>query len=303
MPIAASFDGVRTAVLIFNPAAGKHRADALAERLSGRLRPRGFDTEPRATTGPADATRIAREAAEQGVETVFALGGDGTLREAACGLIGTDVSLGFLPTGTANVMSLALGLPTGAERVAAIADRLEPVRVDVGRFGPEPFLMMASAGLDGAALEVVRPALKRRFGKLGVALAGLDAWWRYDYPPIRLEVDGKAREATLVVAANIPYYGGSFRVAPDAALDDGKLDLVLFAGRGRRAALAFVRDVARGRHLERLDTEHVTTERARIVAPDRIAAQIDGDARAARAPIEIGIMARAVTLLRLVTAP
>ena len=288
---------LRTAVLIFNPAAGKHQAETQAARLAATLATRGFDTEPRATRAPGDAENIASTAVRDGVDAIFALGGDGTLREAACGVIGTDVALGFLPTGTANVMTFALGLPTDAARVAAIADQLEPRRVDVGVCADEPFLMMASAGLDGAALAAVQPTLKRRFGKLGVAMAALDAWWRYDYPPIRLEVGGQMHEASLVIAANIPFYGGRFRIAPDAALDDGKLDLVLFRGRGRRATLAFGRDLAFGRHLRRSDTEHIATDRLRILAPDGAAGQLDGDPRTFTTPADIGVLKGALHVL------
>lgn len=288
---------MRTAVLIFNPAAGKHRADAQATQLAATLGAHGFDTEPRATQAAGDATSIARSAAREGVDVVFALGGDGTLREAAMGLIGTNAALGFLPTGTANVMTFALGLPATAERVAALAHRLEPVRVDVGRCNEEPFLMMASAGLDGAALTCVRPALKRRFGKLGVAFAGLEAWWRYDYPSIRVDVGDRSFESSLVVASNIPFYGGPFRLAPDAKLDDGKLDVVLFGGQGRLATLGFVRDLARGRHLDRPDTELVSAEALRLTTPGTVAGQIDGDARRFATRVDIGVSRNALCLL------
>lgn len=289
---------MRSAVLIFNPAAGRHRAEALATLLTSILAARGWDAEPRATLGPGDATRIAREAARAGVDAIFVLGGDGTLREAAAGILGTPLALGFLPIGTANVMAFALGLPGRPLRAAQLADRLEAVTVDVGWCGAEPFLMMASAGLDGAALGAIRPTLKRRFGRVGVAVAGVEAWWRYGYPAIAVEAHGTRTEATLVVAANIPFYGGPLRIAPGAAFDDGQLDLILFRGRGRRAALAFARDLALGRHLRRSDTEHIQTDRLRLIAPEAFAAQIDGDPREAVAPLDIHIEPAALRLLR-----
>jgi len=289
----------RPAALIYNPAAGRQRAATLVTQLLKNLRRRGYETEPWPTAAPGDATALAQKAAAAGASTVFALGGDGTLREAAAGLLGSDVALGFLPAGTANVMAIALGLPTHATAVAQRADRLVPVTVDIGRCGQELFLMMASAGLDGAALHVVRPALKRRLGRIGVALAGLEAWWRYDYPAIEVAVGATRSEASLIVVSNSPFYGGAVRMAPDAAFDDGLLDVVLFRGSGRRATLSFAADLARCRHLSRPDTEHFQTDRLRLLAPAGFAAQIDGEPRHAQAPLDIHIEPAALRLLRL----
>ncbi|MGD2116426.1 MAG: diacylglycerol kinase family protein, partial [Acidobacteriota bacterium] len=177
---------MRDALLIVNPTAGRGRGPRLAPKVTERLAALGYRAAPVLTTGPGDATRLAREAAGSGAEAVFALGGDGTLRETAAGLLGTDVPLGPLPGGTTNVLTLALGLPRGPLAAAEAVARAAPRWLDVGLCGTTPFLMMVSAGVDSAAVAALHPLGARWFGRVGVAVRGLGIWWSYGYPPIEV---------------------------------------------------------------------------------------------------------------------
>ncbi|RMH16925.1 MAG: diacylglycerol kinase family lipid kinase [Acidobacteria bacterium] len=296
---------MRRAILIYNPTAGRRRAQGRLPAIVEALDAGGFDVEARPTAAPGDATRIARQAARGGVETVFALGGDGTLREAAAGLLGSDLELGFLPGGTVNVMALAFGLPRDALAAARRMGGLEARRVDVGLCGGEAFLMSFSAGFDAAVMAGQSPALKRRLGPPAVFLAGLACWWRYAYPEIAFRADGAAAERAILVAAlNAPYYGGAFRVAPEADMGDGRLDLLLLRAPGRRraraATLGFWRDVALGRHLRRRDLEHRRVRSVEILTPPGIPLQLDGDVLAASPPLRVTLSPHR---LKVLTAP
>lgn len=268
----------RPAALIFNPMAGGQKGRGQAQNIATLLEKNGFEVAPLATTGPGDATRLAREVVDSGqAETVFALGGDGTLREVAKGLLGSDVVLGPLPAGTANVLARALGLPLDARKVAAAAGDLVPRALDVGLAADEPFLMMVSCGLDGRVLERQNPRFKKLLGRSAIALQGLQEWWRYDYPEIRLRADGEDLSATFAAICNIPLFGGEFRLAPDARPDDRLLDLVLFQGRGRLATLGFAAAVARGRHLQRGDVEVRSVAEVEVLGISTAGMQLDGD--------------------------
>jgi YegS/Rv2252/BmrU family lipid kinase len=267
---------MRRAALIYNPAAGRRRPEVLLPRLVETLAAAGFAAEPRPTAAPGDATNLARKAAEEGFDAVLALGGDGTVREAATGLLGTRVPLGILPGGTVNVLARVLGLPRQPLTAAARLAGFEPRPFDVGLCGATPFLMMVSSGLDAEVLHRLDLRLKARLGQVGIALDGLRRWWSYGYPEIRLEADGEPAAATLAVAANIPLYGGSFRLAPEARWDDRQLDLVLFHGRGRAAALAFAASLVRGTHLGRPDVEVRRVCEVLFHGPAPL--QVDGDA-------------------------
>ncbi len=272
---------MQTGILIYNPASGRQHAERLVDQLLVDLRGQGFQLEPRPTAGPGDATRMAHATTldlgtDAGAEVVFALGGDGTLRESAAGLVGSRVALGFLPTGTVNVMARALGVPARPRAAARQAGRLEPLAVDVGCCGSDVFLMMASCGLDAEIMARQRPSLKRFWGRSAVVATGIGAWWQYDYPSIEVAFDGQIASATLVAACNIPYYGGAFKLAPSAEMTDGKLDLVLFRGQGRRSALGLAGDVALGRHTERGDIEFQRISHAVVHLPNTARLQVDG---------------------------
>jgi diacylglycerol kinase family enzyme len=243
--------------------------------------------EPWPTRSPGDATRLARQAVAAGAERVYAFGGDGTLRETAAGLLGSDVLLGTIPGGTANVIPIALGLPPRPIAAARRLRQATPLEMDVGRCGSEIFLMQASGGLDARALHHLDPVQKRYLGKIAVALAGLSQWRKYDYPELQLSADGRALSASFCAVCNIPYYGGRFRLAPAARLDDHQLHLVLFHGRGRLETLGFARDLALGRHIARPDVEILRVREVEFKAPPRLALQLDGDAMSSALPVTV----------------
>jgi diacylglycerol kinase (ATP) len=277
---------MRRAALIYNPRSGRQRHARVLDEILATLRAGDFDVEPTPTSHPGQATELARERARE-VEVVFAFGGDGTMREAAAGLLGSPAALGVIPGGTANLLALALGLPRNPVAAAAVL-RTSPARTfDVGLAGGSPFLMMVSAGLDASVLGSLDVRLKWRFGKAAIVGQGLREWWRYPYPALGLVADGERLEATFAAVSNIPFYGGSFRLAPGARSDDGWLDLVLFRGTGRAAALSFSLDVLRSTHVRRRD---VVVKRVREVlfeGPAGAPAQVDGDLCQERLPLAV----------------
>jgi len=292
---------VRPAALVYNPKAGGHRLARRVDEVLAALRDGGWRARPRPTGGPGDATRQAREAVLEGAKTVFALGGDGTLREAAIGVLGTDAELGFIPGGTANVMALTLSLPPRPLEAARALAGAESKLFDVGLCGDEPFLMQCSLGVDARALERLGGGLKRRFGRAAVGLSALAAWWSYDYPEIEIEADGRALTGSFVAVCNIPFYGGPWNLMPEARTDDGRLDLAVFRGSGRTATLAFARDLARGRHLARPDVESFTVEEVIIRSPESLPLQLDGDAKPATAPLAIRVSSARLRILSATT--
>jgi diacylglycerol kinase (ATP) len=267
---------MRRATLIFNPRSGRQRHAKVLDAILATLRAGGFDVETTPTAFPGHATELARDKGRE-VEVVFAFGGDGTMREAAAGLLGSPASLGLIPGGTANVLGLALRLPRDPVAAAALLTTLPARPFDVGLAGKTPFLMMVSAGLDATVLGALDTRLKWRFGKAAFFAQGLRELWRYTFPALGLIADGERVEATFAAVSNIPFYGGALRLAPEARTDDGWLDLVLFRGTGRAAALSFAWDLFRSAHVRRSD---VTVKRVREVlfeGPAGAPAQVDGD--------------------------
>lgn len=290
---------MRRAALVFNPAAGSHRTPRTAAALQRLFSEKGIELRLLATQRAGEATDLAREATAQGdLDCLFALGGDGTLREVSAGVLGSELPVAILPGGTTNVVAGALGLPrTPLAAARLLLARGEVRSVDVGLAGEVPFLMQATAGLDARALAAVSPVAKRRFGRLAVVAAGLAAWARYRFPEIEIEADGEPLRATGVAVCNLPEYGGSFRLAPGGSFEDRRLELFLFRGRRRRAALGFALDLVRGRHPARRDVEIRPVGEVRLIGPAAVDFQLDGDPLAPVLPLAIRLSPARLRLL------
>ena len=288
----------RSAALVYNPAAGRRRETQLLDRILAVLDRSGWRTEAHATDAPGAATRIARELATSGlVDAVFALGGDGTQREVAAGLHGTDVALAPLPGGTTNVLAHCLGVPArplAAARCLAGAPRRE---LAVGRLEGEPFLMMASAGLDARIMDEVSGKAKARWGRAAVLAQGFASWRRHPFRPIRVTWDGRSIEAPFVALCNIPHYAGRFVMAPDARIDRSSLELVAHCGSGRWTALGFALSLLIGRHLGRRDVVHATVDAVTLEGPPEVHLQLDGDPCSLRLPVRISVDPRPLAIL------
>ena len=289
---------MRPAALIFNPKSGRHLARRLLPQLLEILRNGGFDVEPKPTDGPGHATPLARAEAESGgKEVVFALGGDGTLREVAAGLIGTPAILGPLPGGTANVLTIALDIPQKPVPAAKALVHSRTRIMDVGVAGDVPFLMMVSGGLDAVVMSQQNSELKRRFGAAAIAFSGIGHWWHYEYPEIDLRLDGETERVTFFSASNIRQYAGPFELAPDADYADGLLDVVLFRGQGRWAVPSFALDLTLGRHTRRPDLEIRKVAKLEILGPLPKGLQMDGDVIPVELPLSLGVSRAALKVL------
>src|SRR6202051_1647739 len=133
--------------------------------LQGRFEVDAVDTEAR-----GHATEICREAAHEGYDVVVAFGGDGTVNEAANGLLGSPTPLCCLPGGSANVFGKMLGIPgelvDATEHLLALADDWRPRKVDVGIVNGRCFAFSSGVGLDASVVERV-DANPRRKARLG----------------------------------------------------------------------------------------------------------------------------------------
>ena len=150
--------------VIINPASGSD--EPVLKPLNTTFSELGLDWDITITRGPGDAEQAARAAAEGGVDVVAVYGGDGTVLDTACGLVGTDVPLLILPGGTANVISVELGIPGDLNGALALlaqgASRLRSV--DMGRAGDHYFFHLGM-GLEG---EMFKSATREEKDKSGL---------------------------------------------------------------------------------------------------------------------------------------
>jgi YegS/Rv2252/BmrU family lipid kinase len=271
------------ALLVHNPTAGGGRAGGLLPAVAGRLRAVGVQVQEHATRSLQDARVAACEAAGT-VEAVVAVGGDGTVGACAGGLAeagpGATAALGVIPAGGGNDAARNLGLPFGDPlAAAALLPGLRRRPADLARVGGRSYLVVAGAGFDSEVNRVANQRLAWARGRARYAGALLVELVVGRPAGFRLTLDGQAHElrAWFVVVANSQSYGGGMRIAPDARLDDGLLDVVVISDIGKAEFLATFPKVFSGRHV---DHRAVTVHRARRVelAADRtLAVYADGE--------------------------
>jgi diacylglycerol kinase family enzyme len=271
-----------------------------------------FKLEVVDTASRNHATDVARDAADRGFHAVVAFGGDGTINEAAQGLVSTDVALGILPGGSTNVMARSLGLPVDPiEATALLSAHLKSSktrRINVGRADGRFFLFSAGMGLDAEVVRRVEadPEAKRERGEwlwLSQALRAGIGHYRGADPTITLEVDGhEPRRVVLVVCCNgrpFTYFRRwAVDACPGADLDKG-LDVLGF-GRIRGAAiprLAYSLFVSRSHVRWRSAAYHHDLASARVTADHPLPVQVDGDYIGERTDLELGLVPDALNIV------
>src|SRR3954447_15049016 len=178
-----------------------------------------YDVEAVDTQAKSHATELCREAADEGYEVVVAFGGDGTVNEAANGLIGTDVPLTCLPGGSTNVFCRTLGIPRdvvdATEHLLQVADNFRPWRVDLGRVNGRYFTFSSGIGLDASVVEQVdaHPKLKSRYTRWYYTYVAVTQFMRkylVNPPRLRVEVGGHRTHGVTVIVQNsdpFTYFG------------------------------------------------------------------------------------------------
>lgn len=214
---------------IFNPRSGHNaRNPWLLERTRAFIAEHRLDATVVPTERPRHATELALRALEDRCGLVVAIGGDGTMNEVACALVGTDTALGLVPCGSGNGLGRHLGIP-GPGRGAFRALLEGHTRlIDTGVAAGHPFFNAMGLGFDAE--------ISARFNNL--SSRGLPAYARtalrtlLGYRPAEYTIHAvgapelKAR-AFLVAVANSDQYGNDCYIAPHARVDDGRLDLTL----------------------------------------------------------------------------
>ena len=205
--------------LVVNPAATRASRTVRAE-VARALSPLGLEWSL-VTSGPGDAARLAREAADEGAAVVVSLGGDGVAGEVAGALAGGPVAMAPLPAGNANVFSRGLGWPNSTRAAlpllaAGLRERrlrdagLGLLRIGGPEGGERVFAVNAGVGLDAATVEWIeaRPRTKRRLRQAGFVLgAGIAAVRSGRAPHLRAVVDGGevVLARAVLTACGTPY--------------------------------------------------------------------------------------------------
>lgn len=270
------------------------------------------------TTPEDPGTGQAREAVARGADVVIVCGGDGTVRAAAQALAGTRVAMGLVPAGTGNLLARTLRLPTDPASATRVALTGDDRAIDVGRLRADPtdpesdladdpadpqdradervFLVMAGTGFDATIMQSTPEELKGRVGPLAYIISGLRAL-RGKRSRVSIAIDGAPplrRSTRMVVVGNTGTLVGGLALMPDAAVDDGRLDIVSLAPKGVFGWLAvLVRVMTRNRRgsgrIERWQACEVVVT-SDVAQPAQVDGDLIGEARELRAWVDAGAL-------------
>jgi len=268
------------------------------------LEARGYRVQAAPTPGPGTAGELARRHIAAGADLILALGGDGTLNEVASGVIGTQVPLGMLPAGTANVLAREVGLGCHPVRAAARIPECVPLRIAVGLLRMDGFtrsrhfLLMAGVGFDGHIVYHLDLDLKARLGQLAYWTGALRQVLRRP-DEFEVELEGQRCRCSFALASRTRNYAGYLEIARHASLLAGDFAVVLFEGRSTFRYYAKYLPAVLGGWAPR--TKGITVHRARRLVfhpidEKPIYVQVDGE-YAGRLPASVEVVPDALTVL------
>lgn len=290
------------ATVLVNPAARAVTSRFDGDSVVRYLARNGIEARLDVPGSAAAATAAASQAAARGDDLVFAVGGDGTLRDVAMGLAGTRTALAALPGGTVNIWAREVGIPRKLR--AALDSHIagQVVAMDLGRADGRCFLLMAGIGWDAEVAARVSHRLKRWTGDFAYILQAFKMLPGLRTRPARWLADGEATERALawMVLGNTRLYGGRVRLTPDATANDGRLDMLAMCPRGLAETFRLAGKVALS--ARRSDSRMVRGRASEVVVETPgLAVQLDGDV-AGQTPMRFSVD-RAALLVSLPAGP
>jgi len=184
------------------------------------------------THADGDGARLARELIAAGADVIAVYGGDGTVKDVAEGMIGSDIPLLIIPGGTGNLVANELGIPREPEAAASLVagEQFYCRRIDVGMMGGRHFLLRVGCGVEAWVLRDVSPDSKKQFGKWAYIIAAARKLQEVPAANFRITIDDEmviSGSGVGCAVANAGAVGiGGLTLSPGIGISDGRLDVV-----------------------------------------------------------------------------
>jgi YegS/Rv2252/BmrU family lipid kinase len=191
------------------------------------------------------------KASREGVDAILLLGGDGTVHNALPAIAETNLPSGFLPCGRGNDFARNIGLSLNLRKSCSFSSRPSIRQVDLPEINSIPFISIAYVGFDGEVNKLANEGKGYFGGKLGYIICVLRALRKFRPFEIEMTIDGRSiRERVMMVTiANAPFYGGGMKIAPQAIMNDGVLDICIVKEISKSELLRQFPKVFKGTHI------------------------------------------------------
>ncbi len=254
-----------------------------------------------------DMEKQIRKAATDGEARVIVAGGDGSMHEAANGLMtaGRGTALGLIPVGTGNDFARAAGIAADSERAATeLGQRIasgKPLRtIDIGECNGRFFSNGVGIGID-AKVASIAAGIRLPIGDLVYIIGVMRCLWDgIATPAMTVDVDGEtiwSGPTTLTNVSNGAWVGGQFHIAPDADPGDGQLNVVVAAAVSRARVVTLLPALMKGQHLSAAEITHVVGSRIVVHCEEPVVAHLDGELQSPNQTFNISLRESALILL------
>ena len=286
--------------LIVNLIAGHGRCKALFPKVKAELDRRGIDYELHYTNEPQEATDVAKWGIDEGFKQIVAMGGDGTVNEVVNGMLEEGAVLAVIPAGSGNDFARMLGIPADPlDAIDLLTGGLE-FTMDLGRVADDRcFVNGVGIGIDA---QVARDVLQmeRLKGAAAYLSAAVKEVFRFKAFPATIEsADWRLDVPCLSIGvANGKYAGGGFKLAPEADVVDGLIDVSAIEDYSTVERLVRLPLVREGKHLRWRKVHYRQLSEATISSPSKLIAHIDGEPyRLPSDPFDIRVLPNALRVL------
>ena len=218
--------GNKRVLYIVNPISGRGRCNILETLIENYSDNRRIDFDIAYTKSARHAVEISNRSCQQ-YDAIVAAGGDGSINEVAQSLIDTDTALGVIPNGSGNGFARHLKIPMKLEKAIKVINNFSTTRIDTGVLNGHPFVNIAGIGFDARIAHKFAVFGKRGF--LSYAKISITELLKFTPLDVRITTDSERQEtvAFLFSVANGSQFGNNAYIAPEACMQDGRLDVVL----------------------------------------------------------------------------
>jgi len=264
--------------LIFNPSSGSRaKTSASVQNVISQFKAHDIEMIPSPTEPGGSVILQVQDMVTNNPDMLVAWGGDGTIHEVVNGMFGSEIPLGILPGGTANLMVRELNIPQDTIEAIHVIGEGNVRRISVGRANDRYFVLMVGIGFDSAVIQNVNSTMKRVLGKLAFSISAIQTAIRYRFPKFQVQFDGQQSESIFAVICNARHYAAYFVLTPEADISDEYLYLCLFKEPGLANLFYYAFHALRRTHIHLPSVQVIRAKDVMIFGNDAVAVQADGE--------------------------
>lgn len=278
--------------LIANPSSGRYHRGRVLATAKEYLSRAGNLVDVEVTPQPGTGIEAARRAVAERYDIVVGCGGDGTLREMVCGLVGSGVTMGIIPLGTANVIAMDLGIPRNPMKACRTILEGTIRRIDIGRCGENHFILAGGVGFEGEVIARTNLELKSKVRNLAYIYAGVKHTLKFKPKEYLVEADGFSGKVNAIAIAicNSYRYGG-YRLKRGISITDGLFDVCVIKGKSPLDPLKIALSVIYRRGIPRRNLLTFKSRYVKITSLEEGIVHSDGDV-VGKLPVEFEVIER-----------